>query len=560
MDISIKPTMNTSVSLRTLIFALCPGLVASGLELEAVHPGHGATDVPVGASIHLRFSDALDLATLENLVLHEGKSESEIGVSRASDLTNASITLVPADFLQPRTRYEIRGSERVHSKEGVPLVPFRAAFVTGTADDSAGDRLTFEPSVFDTSRSMTTVSFGPDGRLYAADAFGHLVVWDVGAEGTPTGRSVLLDDPRESRQYIDLEWDPSASADRLVLWVSYAEREAPEGDRHYFTGTIARLTIGQTIAESVVVTGLPHGRERQGGFETLPHQPNGLAFKDGMLYQSVGSTSSSGGTANWGVGEQALSACVLEIDYQKISQPLDVFPGTGFDPSAASSPLRVFATGVRNALEIVSHSNGRLYTAVNINDRKGRADGVPDDPTIPGDQNALITQTTPDHESLYILERARHYGFPNPSRDQFVLAGGNPTAEADPFEIADYPVGTMPEPGFAPDLMFPVWQYGGTSPDGMIEYLPRGAHPLSHSLLCCFYSAGDIAVLRLAGDGRLAAVEKLRHAGGKIPLAGPLDITADPRTGILYIADFGKQAKFGADGSMVMLRPARLPR
>ncbi len=250
-----------------------------------------------------------------------------------------------------------------------------------------------------------------------------------------------------------------------------------------------------------------------------------------------------------------LSACILEIDVARIQKPQDVHPKTGYDPFGADAPVRIFATGVRNALEIIVHSNGNLYTATNINDREGRGDGVPDDPDIPGNQNALIKQTTPNHESIYLLKRGRHYGFPNPARKQYVLNGGNPTAKVDPFEIPDYPVGTRPETGFAPELMYPIWQYGGTSPDGMIEYLPDFPHPLRHALLCCFYSAGDIAVMPLGADGLPTSVAKLRGREGKLRFRGPLDITMDRSSGILYIADFGTQGRFGADGSLVMLRP-----
>ena len=300
--------------------------------------------------------------------------------------------------------------------------------------------------------------------------------------------------------------------------------------------------------------GLPHGREKQGGYETLPHQPNGLAFKDGKLYQSVGSTSSCGGTQNWGIPEQLLSACILEIDYKAIPDNaiIDVHPSTGYQPETYNAPVKIFATGVRNALEIVAHSNGQLYTAVNINDRRGAADGVPDHPDIPGNQNELITHNTPDHESLYLLKRGAHYGFPNPARRQFVLAGGNPTASIDPFEIETYPTGTRPDTGFAPELCFPIWQYGGTSPNGMIEYQPPQSHSLNGALLCCFYSAGDIAAMHLGDNGLPVAVMKLRTKDGKLLLAGPLDITQDTKTGNLYIADFGKQRSF--DGGLVLLR------
>jgi hypothetical protein len=525
-----------------------------------VRPADGATDVPVTVSVSLRFSQAVAADSLKHLNLYRtvnGRS-TEVPMRRATDLTGASVTLAPDEFLQPNSVYEIRCSDLVTSKSGTRLVPLHSRFTTTAQVPPISRGLIFTSERFDATRSMTTVLFGPDRRLYAADAFGNLVRWDIADDGTPTGKQTMLADPRQSRQYIDLEWDPKADAENLILWVSYAERLAAKDDRHYFTGTIARLVLGANIDEHVVVTGLPHGREKQGGFDTLPHQPNGLVFKDGKLYQSVGSTSSSGGPPNWGLPEQLLSGCILEIDVGRVlrqSAPLDVHPKTGYDPHAPGAPVRVFATGVRNALEIVAHTNGRLYTATNINDRAGPGDGVPDDPDIPGDQNALVAHTTPNHESLYLIERGRHYGHPNPARRQYVLAGGNPTAGVDPFEIADYPVGTAPEEGFAAELMYPLWQYGGTSPNGMIEYLPKNPHPLRGALVVCFYSAGDIAVLPLGENGLPTAIAKLRSPTGKLRFNGPLDITMDPATGILYVAAFGVQSKFGADGSMVMLRP-----
>lgn len=62
------------------------------------------------------------------------------------------------------------------------------------------------------------------------------------------------------------------------------------------------------------------------------------------------------------------------------------------------------------------------------------------------------------------------------------------------------------------------------------------------------------------GASRLpTTIAKLRRPEGKLQLQGPLDITMDPETGTLYGADFGKQSAFGADGSMVLLRPVVEP-
>ena len=484
------PARRESLSMGASIVLL--GAAMAGEERFSVvggHPIDGARDLPVDASFHLRLSAPADPSTLDDLKVFQriGESWREVDVRAATDLTGASITLVPADLLQPATAYEIRASGALKSTGGNELREFRRRFETGEAATGAGGGTMFTARVFDNTRSMTTVLFGPDRRLYAADAFGTLVRWELGDGGIPEAKQVLLDDPRRSRQYIDLEWDPAATADRLVLWVSYGERLADVGEHHYYTGTIARLAIGEngSVQERVAVKGLPHGRERQGGFDTLPHQPNGLVFRKDMLYQSIGSTTSCGGPANWGIPEQPLSACVIEIDYREISETLDVHPAAGFDPGSADAPLRVFATGVRNALELVAHSNGHLYTAVNINDRRGASDGVPDHPGIPGDQNKLVRNNTPDHESLFILRRGGHYGFPNPARGQYVLGGGNPTTGADPFEIVDYPVGTPPDPSFDPRLWFPLWRYGGTSPNGMIEFQSETPHPLQGALICC---------------------------------------------------------------------------
>ena len=123
--------------------------------------------------------------------------------------------------------------------------------------------------------------------------------------------------------------------------------------------------------------------------------------------------------------------------------------------------------------------------------------------------------------------------------------------------ITDYPIGTKPEPNFAPELMFPIWQWGGTSPNGIIEYLPDQDPPLKHQLLYCFYSACDIAAMSLGKDGLPTRVRKLRSPSDKLAFNGPLDITQDPRTGSLYVADFGRQSVFGQDSSLIWLRPAK---
>lgn len=554
---AVRTRMQVSV---TLAF-LSGGATCNAIELTSSYPERNAGAVSRSTSIYLRFSEPISADSLQGLTLHgpKGGVYSELPITRSVGLTSDLVELEPLEFLPANATHEVRGLSSVIAASGQILKPFQLRFTTGNMAFPRSQRLAFVPEIFDPTRSMTTVLFGPDRRLYAADAFGSIYRYELDETGKPIGRSVILSDESKSRQYIDLEWDPEATANNLILWTSFSERLMPEDhSERYFSGKVARLEIdGETVEEQVMIRGLPHGREVQGGFETLPHQPNGLLFRDGMLYQTVGSTSSTGGTDNWGIDEQPLSACIVEIEYKRIEGTLDVGPAGNFDPYRPGSLLRIYATGVRNALELVEHSNGHLYTAVNMNDRQGPINGVPDDPDIPGNQNLLVNQRTPDHESLYILERGRHYGCPNPSREHYVLNGGNPTAGPDPYEITDYPVGTQPEESFAPELMYPIWRWGGTSPNGMIEYAPIFPHPLARTLISCFYSANKIAVMTLGSDGLPVALDALEDPQGNTLLfSGPLDITSDPETGILYISSFGQQRQFGADGMMFMLRPS----
>jgi hypothetical protein len=223
-------------------------------ELVEVQPRDGASDVPITASLSLRFSQPVAADSLLHLTLHriDNERSTEIRVRRSTDLTGASVTLSPEDFLEPGATYEIRGSTLVKAKDGAALKPFRARFTTSSKPLPPGDGLVFTADTFDTGRSMTTVLFGPDRRLCAADALGTLVRWDIADGGKPSNKQILLKDSRESRQYIDLEWDPKADAKNLILWVSYAERLAPKDDRHYFTGTIARLEIAGTAGKQTV--------------------------------------------------------------------------------------------------------------------------------------------------------------------------------------------------------------------------------------------------------------------------------------------------------------------
>jgi glucose/arabinose dehydrogenase len=116
-----------------------------------------------------------------------------------------------------------------------------------------------------------------------------------------------------------------------------------------------------------------------------------------------------------------------------------------------------------------------------------------------------------------------------------VLNGGNHTAGRDPMEVADYPVGTKPDPRWRP----PAYVFGkNLAPTGLIEY--RGdafGGLLRGKILVCRYSGGDdILVLSLGSGGEVT--EAISGVEGFTRLMDPLDLVEDPATGNLYVAEF----------------------
>jgi hypothetical protein len=127
----------------------------------------------------------------------------------------------------------------------------------------------------------------------------------------------------------------------------------------------------------------------------------------------------------------------------------------------------------------------------------------------------------------------RYYGHPNPTRCEWVLAGGNPTAGADPFEVTAYPVGTQRDANM--DLAGTYDAGLHASADGAIEY--RGG-ALDGKLLVVRYSSGqDIETFDVAANGALS--NRTTGITGLTGFSQPLDVTEDTATGNLYVTELG---------------------
>lgn len=99
--------------------------------------------------------------------------------------------------------------------------------------------------------------------------------------------------------------------------------------------------------------------------------------------------------------------------------------------------------------------------------------------------NYVVTRRRFAGRLFFRTLKSRPHGHPNRSRKQYVLLGGNPTADIDAWEIKEYPVGIQPDPHFNPDnLISNLKTIDGTSANGCAEYTLPG--PLQGRLLTCF--------------------------------------------------------------------------
>ena len=468
------------------------------------------------------------------------------------DLTGGVATLTPLVQLRERHAYTVELQDAIIGQNGAKLVPYRWSFHSGMQklDERA---FKFRSHEIDRRDQTTSVRIGPDGHLYVSDVHGTIYRYQLGQDGKPVAMNAVV--KMEGQQIIGLCFDPRATARNLILWVSHAKRNAG-----VWAGVISRLRlppVGQAkdVVRQDVIVGLPCP-------EKLEHQPNQIAFgPDGKLYQSVGGVTTLGGTPNWGAEESLLSAAIIVADVNhpsfnggKLPCDVKVAAPVNYDPRKPDAPVQLYATGLRNAVGICWHSSGHLFTATNANSIGSGA-------TTPKAKGIPAITYTP-HEALCRVVRGKYYGHPNPSRGEYVLLGGNPTAKNDPWEVPVYPVGVRPDPNFDPSLLYDLRPGGGNSPNGMCEYTAAG--PLNGRLLVAYFSGGRcVQTFALDKQGRVIDERPLvDREGNVLRFNQPLDVCVHPQTGRIYLAVFGNwqgnavgSGVEAHDGGVWMLEP-----
>lgn len=480
------------------------------------------------------------------------------------------IAIQPSVLLEPNTTYLFEVTDGVRDAARLGFVPFYGLFTTGTAggssDNSSGIAFEREPGVAKPSggSSFSSVTIGPDQRLYAATLQGEIYRFTIAADGKLSNRKIITTvREREggSRAIIGLAWDPQATASNLVLWVShngpYVVDNAPD-----WTGKLARLSGANLENFQNYVVGLPHSFK--------DHMNNSLVFgPDEKLYLSLGSNSAMGEPdPAWGLRpERLLNGSVVQIDTQALMQrgnsPLNVQTEDGgdYDPFAPGAAVTLYATGVRNAYDLVWHSNGQLYVPTNGSAAGGRTPAIPN--TLPGSCAKRIDgkaysgpRNKPEYgllgadtqkDWLFRVVKGGYYGHPNPLRCEWIANGGNPTRGNDAGQVGNYPSGTLPDPNWRGA----AYDFGlNKSPNGAIEYQSNvfSGTLKGYLLVVRFSLQDDIIALKPGGPNQdiVAVKEGLPGLSG---LDNPLDLIENTLTGDLYVVEFGHSSQIS------LLRP-----
>lgn len=533
-----------------LLFALIAqsdqATLGEDFKVVKVTPPDRASGVELDPLIQIHTSEKFDPRTVdEEAVSLIGPDGEKVLAVVSADLGGV-VSLSVGEPLAPGTTYRISVGELLKSRSGRGIRPFVSTFRTTATPPPepkiARKHFQFTRTRLDRPDGVCGLALAPPRTLFACTWDGKLIRYALDENGALRGApEVVL--RREDRRFLSLVCDPSSDAEQTVLWMSHDSLARQSLGPNDYSGTISRISIRHgTVEVEDFVRGLPTG----------DHPATGLVFgPNGRLYVSQGALTMLGDKPS--LNETPLSAAVLEIDlsadaFRAGRRPLDVRTDReeGYDP--ASGPVRVFATGVREAYDLCWHSNGQLYAGVNMNDTGE---------TTPATDGIPAINVRPAEMLIRVVE-GKYYGHPNPSRGEWVLLGGNPTEERDPWEVPEYPVGTMPDSRFDPSLLIRnLEQDKGPSADGCVEW--TGPGPLRGRLLICFYTATrGIHSYAFSEDGaRVTDDQPLLDANGEpLRFGAPLDVVFDP-AGRLYVADFSapERGDSGKDGGVWMAAP-----
>jgi hypothetical protein len=528
-------------------------------------------DISITADVNLPNSGiALNSLSASTIKLIDSSTNRQVAANYNTSGGGDVIVVSPINHLKNNTKYLLKITDGVKDSNGTAFLPYSISFTTGILRNEAS-HISFEqislPNV--PAKPYTTVSIGPDNKLYAATLQGEILRFPINANGTlgkPQTISSLQTANGGKRTIIGMHFDPSSTnASNLILWVTnnyywHGTVDAPD-----WTGKITRLSGSNLETVKDYVVDLPRSNR--------DHLTNSIEFKPNepkVLYVLQGSNSSTGAPNNtWSNRpERLLSAAVLRVDLSKItSLPLSVKTedGGSYNPFKPGAAVTIFGSGVRNAYDLVWHTNGQLYVPTNGSAAGGNTPNTPiplphacqnridkasngayTSPSVPGLSN-IGTQ----RDYLFRIVKNGYYGHPNPKRCEWVLSGGNPTANTDPSQVNEYPIGTLPDRNWK-GIAFDFGEH--FSPNGIIEYHSNVlGGKLKGKLLVIRYSSGKDIIVLTPGGANLDIISSQTGITGFTGFnPSPLDLVENPTNGHIYVAQLNEGTGMG---KITLLRP-----
>ncbi|MEM6316012.1 MAG: Ig-like domain-containing protein, partial [Planctomycetota bacterium] len=254
--------------------------------VAGINPENSATDVlrdAFVATTGLNLVDSgLDAATVNTNTVELIRNSDNSKVPAVVNTTGGgdAIVLTPTALLDPNTTYTFRITNGVLDEDGLQMVPFTSTFTTGATATPVPLDIAFEQVTLADVDGIewTSVSVGPDGRLYGTSFDGFIYRYDIEPDGTLSNRVTITsirDNEGAARLITGLEWDPRSTAADPIAWVSHTVTNivnAPD-----FTSKLTKLDGAFLDRAQDVVVGFPRSIR-----DHLTNQP--VFGPDGKLY------------------------------------------------------------------------------------------------------------------------------------------------------------------------------------------------------------------------------------------------------------------------------------
>ena len=433
---------------------------SSNPSVRSSSPANGATNIlrntPVTAEVSLpNVGSGIDEATLNSANVHLLR-ESDGGIVPANVNTSGGgdvIVLQPTVLLDANTTYRFEVTNGLKDLSGAAFAPFTSRFTTGASGGGGSTSgAAFEKVPLPTAggRDFTSIAVGPDGKLYAGTLHGDIVRFPLNADGT-TGAAEVISTIRTveggPRSIVGLAFDPSATAANPVLWVTNDFDWDGSSDAPDWSGKITRLS-GPGARYRPGLRRRPAALDSRSRDEQPRVRPRRRPVRRAGKPLLGGRRRPRVGQPRGASAERGGPACRSVCDQLAAAQRQD---GRRWRDATtrmrSGAPVTVYASGLRNAFDLVWHSNGQLYAPTNGSASGGNTPATP--ATLPASCNARIDSSangaytgpavpaltnlpTAQDDFLFRVARGGYYGHPNPQRCEWVLNGGNPTSGVDP--------------------------------------------------------------------------------------------------------------------------------